>query len=203
MLGRTRRFLPLFALTLDLACCNVARGGPAQDMLGVYFDIDATVFHDSTSAPLEQVNAYLFLRNPSGLDGVFGWFGDVRVEGPHVLLSWTPNHPCVAIDCCGLGGWPPFACFYTSAVTWEPAVLLASAWIMVTSPDSQVSFFVGPNLDFPHAHPQYLAGPDYPADLVVMRPVSGSYDKPVATINGEPPVDRPGSTWGAVKGLYR
>lgn len=173
--------------------------GQLQDMLGIYFDTNGTINH-ITAIPTEQVETYIIIKNPSGLGGVYGWMGDVSVEGPAGPIDWIPNTVEACIDCCGFAGWPPFYCVYLPPTPWASNLILVQGTVLVLGSE-QIRFYVLPAPG--EAEIVYDAGGGPTPDLRVLYPVSGAFDSPVATINGEPPVLVESKAWGGVKALYR
>lgn len=150
-------------------------GGEYDDMIGLYFDGEATQDCAPVSAQ-ELRTAYLCLSNPTG-DGIAGWECRVtweggvdvygwQVEGTGPLNVFTPPEFQV-----GLGVPHPGA----------PVTVLASALVMPTSTED-VWFFVKPL--FQPSIPGvacYADGAD-PDVLIPLVPSSGSPDLPVAGI---------------------
>jgi hypothetical protein len=173
--------------------------GQEEDMLGIFFDTEGTLYH-AQAMPGEQIAAYIIIKNPSGLDGVYGWMGDLLIEGPAQANVWTPNTVVPCYDCCGWAGWPPFYCSYPAPTPWAPNLVLAEGPVLVLGME-QIRFYVLPVPG--EASIVYLTSGGPSPDMRILHPVSGAFDRPVATINGEPPIRDGGKAWGAVKALYR
>jgi hypothetical protein len=186
----------LFALSL-VPSSSFAQSDPQPDGLGIYFDLDATMVHATTTQPLQMVTAYLLATNVSATSGISGYELHMGIYG---ALALGYQSSC---DCC-LFGFPHIACgCLLGPLPWGPAIRLGTLTFFVLDPTTVTTFYLGPHVvpSIP-GYPAYAVGDD-PLDIRPFYVSSGSYDLPVATVNGEPPVPANPPTWGAVKALYR
>lgn len=174
-----------------------------RDLVGIYFDEAGASAAFETTAPWQEVHAWVVLKGisaPSGVQGIaltgewegaegLGWtslIGAASFPLPSQPADWT------------LQAAPP--------LPQADAVPVVKIWFLVRSPEQVVRLYVGPppawTMTPPLQAAVYQANDGTPGTLVPLHPSSGSYDLPVAVVNGpRAPVSE--GTWGQVKGIYR
>ncbi len=194
------RFSPdaegLYAGTLDLgasACASVPLSGvgadPAQlEQVGVFFDADGTLTETTTTAPGQEVTAYVVLINPHAAEDITGWECrfSVFTDGPDPDILWE-----VAGNGLNIGTPPAFAVGLGIPLPWASRVVLATARITVPEAGQSIDFHVGaydpPSLRQPPGSMYYLWQPVYNhgplRTLDLMTSASGCESLPTARIN--------------------
>lgn len=181
---------------------------PDPDMIGFYFDEDATIY--CTSAPTgAPFPAYLCLTNCTAPAGVSGWECSVWVTPGIFVLSWNLHGIAVVT------GIPPdFLVSLGEPLPWAPSIVLMDVLVGVFAPGTielkvypSSSASLPPNSDGCFL-PAYAAGDD-PGHL---RPLGYScgYNPDTCepnmctVINGDcTPIENDEMTWGGVKALYK
>ena len=180
-----RRARILIAATIIMTLgAGAAYASFGEDVIGIYFDLGATVCERTTAAPFQSVTAFLIITNPSDLSGVSGWEATVSVLGGAVAPSW--------ILAAGLDVDPSADGFQVGigvnpqALPAGPTVLLATWTGFVMAPTDMISFVITPipgSPSFPDS-PGYASGDDAGV-LIPLMPSSGyPYGAPCAIING-------------------
>ncbi len=177
---------------------------PAQvdqdpDGLGMYFDTDATQY--CLEYVGGEVSAYVILTNCSEPTSIAGWECHVTYTIPpgNYELGWWLN----TIGGENVSAAPDFQVGLPSAMPYSPAILLAVYRMLIYVPDPIV-FYVGPcNSPTIPGYPAYAVGGD-PGRIKPMYVVSGSYDLPVAQLNGVCSViATEHTTFGHIKAMFR
>ena len=175
---------------------------PAQvdqdpDGIGIYFDTDATQYCLKYLGG--RIFAYLILTNCSEPSGIGGWACRMTVTIPagNYAYGWD----LYGAD--NMSTPPDYVCGLGSAIPYAPAMLLARQECWVHVPDA-MTFYIGPVSTPPiWGYPAYAAGDD-PGRIKPMYVASGSYDLPVAQLNGVCSVIATEQTsFGHVKSMYR
>jgi hypothetical protein len=191
---RTTLILGLVLLTAGAACAQI---DPDPDGIGLYFDEEATQACASV-APFTQFDAYLCLTRPSSPNGASG-FECRLVEPANVLRVYDSSN--------SLGksvlSPPDYLVGLHAPLPAADVVVLLQLQFLNLQTTTRNEFFLAPI-----ARPSlpgtacYADGAD-PRLLIPMHPSSGSWDLPVAVINGEcDVVANEDSAWGRVKRLY-
>ena len=185
---------------LVMTFCVIARLSAAQDpesdLLGLYFDEAAGQTSAVTTAPYQQVTAYLILTGPSFADGLTAWecLVEARTGGPDAIINWTLRGQAlnVAVP-------PAFLVGMGEPLPSETDVILAEARILIPDPGQGLVFFLHPfdppsvldppGFGYPVYAPAFGHGPD--GELLSAGWASGCEAVPVATINA----DGPGGNW--------
>lgn len=192
-------------LTLALIVCvsgsAMAQVGWNEDQMGYYFDQAGNEVCGTFAGP-GLTQAYLMVANPAF--GVGGWecFAPITAPTSGSVLNW---------DLMGLGPinilTPPY--FQVGMGVPYPhagRIHVATANLFVGGPEPFLFYLKA----LPTAYKPSIAG--YPCyavgeDVNILRPLfptSGSYDLPVAQLNGGcGVVSAQDDTWGGVKSLYQ
>jgi len=194
------------SLVVVLVCLLAGTAGARMDVMDVSYHTDGMTFCGTTSAPFEQITAYLLIANPSRTSGVSGWEAWVTVEGGVVAPSWTltagldvdPSDQGFQVGI-GTGGL---------ALPYGDTIILATYSAFVQNIGGEVHFYVEGvpgSTSFPTS-PGYAAGNDA-GDLQPLSISSGSGDLPVFSFNdpecSDPPPTEFDITVSADNGLYR
>ena len=204
-----RKTIILTWLGCLLFATNVrAQVDPDPDMIGFYFDQNATVY--CTFAPVgEPFTAYLCLTNCTAPSGVSGWECRPWITPGIFVLSWYLHGNAVN------SGIPPdIIVGLGNPLPWASSIVLMDVEVGVFIP-GVIEFKVYPA----NAHslppnpdgcalPAYAVGDD-PSDLRSLG-FSAGYDPATcepyvcAVINGEcSPAATAESTWGGIKAMYK
>ena len=185
---------------LVLATVSFAQSDTGPDGLGLYFDQGATVVSATMTEETESVTAYLILNNPTvegnlnhwsaGVSAFLGGPGNAQVTGsPVVGQNLASNMP-------GSESWT-----FEVSVGDEPTLptenitVLAVINILPYVYDVPIHLYVTFGWEF-GGYGTDLGGADF-------QPSSGSWDLPVAVINGQAPVAEKSQSWGQVKAIFR
>jgi hypothetical protein len=187
-------------MILALAAPAIAVQNSDPDQVGIYFDLDAET-NSMTVDPEEPFLAYLILANPTGAN-VEAFSFRYRIEVPPELepmfLTLSQSIPPMIIIFFCEEPDSQFDCQidWGNATPWpaEQATILYT-WQFIIFEPMDVKFFLEPG----------DIGLIYQSegDLLPMYPVSGSFDAPVANVNGEAVVATDQATFGTLKALYR
>ena len=79
----------ILVLFVCLAGGAVAQLDPGPDGIGIYFDMDATIFCTTTAAPFTSITAYLLITDPSTSEPITGWEARCWITGAPVAPSWS------------------------------------------------------------------------------------------------------------------
>jgi hypothetical protein len=188
------------AILVAIAAGAFAQIDPDPDGIGVYFDTDATVVSATVQEGVESITAYLILTNPSSIGNLKHWsvrvssyhpsFSEARIVGTqYVGFNLALNMP-------GSGHYI-FEISVGDAVspTSSPITILAELIIFPWVYTEPILLFVGPGFES-----AFYGTDNGGADF---NPSSGSFDFPVAIINGPTPVAVEPLSWGQVKSLFR
>lgn len=197
---------------LGVASLLVAGGAAAQidpdlDMLGFYFDEQATIFCTDVALNGQQ-NVYLCITNPSDIGAppnnytVSGWECSYTATLPagvfvlsETLLGDGPTNFS--------SGENDFIVGLSTPFTWSPVVVVLQLLVGVFGP-GQIDFTLHPaeNSSFDPPAPGYASGDD-PNTLIPLGYSAGG-EVVCAVINGDCNVTASeDQTWGAVKSLYK
>ena len=166
-----------------LICLFLLLGSSAasgEDLVGIYWEDSYFNNQTTTSAPFDMVTGYLVIMDPSSSGGILGWECEVDVEGPALVSSWS-----IAGQAINAQSPPRFSVGLASPLPSAATTEVMTFEMFVTEVEPvNVSlkpiFFA--SIDDEMA---YLGG-DFPEQLTIMRPVTGS--PLVATINRDVPV---------------
>ena len=203
----------LLALAILISTSAFAHYDPAENGIGLYFDMEATEVCMTTATPFEEITAYLLATNISEESGISGWEMEVLVDGPLTAAAWE----LIGIQPLNVFAAPRFAVGLGEHGLANPivdnVVHLATLTAYVLAPTDQVSFGIreleGYSSWSDPVSPGYAAGDDA-GDLVRFQ-VSGGvspggvFDLPVAQINIDPcgVVSNEDVSFGSVKALFR
>ena len=199
----------LTLMLLSLATVAFAQVDPAENGIGLYFDMDATEVCLTTAAPFTPISAYLLATNITEESGISGWEMEVLIDGPLVAAAWE----LIGIQPLNVFTAPVFAVGLGEHGLANPivnnVVHLATLTAYVLAPTDQVSFGIKPHCSSswnPPA-PGYAAG-NNAGNLVPFLVSGGGFDaleNPVAQINTDEcsVVSNDDVSFGSVKALYR
>ncbi len=164
-----------------------------QDIIGVYFDEQATQTEYTVSAGEECITYWVAVVGMSASSDFAGLQFRIEANGHPAGV-----HSLIGAQNMGeggdmiLGAQPP--------LTPADVILVTRGQYAYPDPDTRVEFNIGPISGSEFYSPAYMT-----VDLVVypLTPSSGSFDEPVAVINPHITVPGEGATWGRVKSLYR
>ncbi len=194
-----------FVLVLVFSGTSVfAQVDPDPNGIGIYFDQGATVNSAVITEGTDVVTAYLILTNPSLEGNLDFWTCRVStylddpfqgttisggpVNGTNIIVSNMPGSFSWSFRVYNYDDPPLEATF---------ATVLSELEILVVDFDRPIFLYVrGGGVD---GEVGYSVGPEGAS----MNPSSGSWDLPVAVINGEAPVVTESQSWGQLKSLYR
>ena len=183
----------------------LASGASAQidndpDGLGLYFDQGATVVSSTVAEGTESVTAYLILTNPSVGGNLNHWSAGVRTllggQGNAQVTGSPTRGYNLALNMPGSEHWVfevsvgdeiPFP---TTRIT---VLAVIAIWPYVY--DVPINLYVTFGSEF-GGYGTDIGGADF-------QPSSGSWDLPVAIINGQAPVAEKPQSWGQVKSVFR
>ena len=171
-----------------------------SDGLGLYFDQGATVVSSTVAEGTESATAYLILTNPSvggnlnhwsaGVSAFLGGQGNAQVTG-------SPTHGYnLALNMPGSEHWV-FEVSVGNEIPF-PAVAITILAVITIWPsvyDVPIDLYVTIGSEF-GGYGTNLGGADF-------QPSSGSWNMPVAAINGPAPVVQKSQSWGQVKSVFR
>ncbi len=189
----------LAAFFIMLASAAMAQIDPDPDGIGIYFDQGATVNSVVVADGTESVTAYLILTNPT-IDGdMNNWTGFVSTylndanQGTTIFGRPNNGHNLIVSNMPGSFHWSFQVSVYSDPpLPATPITILAELEILMYNFEDPIYLYV-------HEGAGYSAG----AGGAAMNPASGSWDLPLAVINGEAPVAVESKPWGGVKLLYR
>lgn len=187
---------------ISIASMASAQIDPDADGIGIYFDQGATVNSTVIAEGTHVVNAYLILTNPSLEGNLDYWYCEVSTylddQNNYASIAGHPVNGSNVFDINmpGSSTWG-FRVFPHSDPPLEATLttVLAELEILIYDFDSPVFLYVRGAGD----EVVYSAGPESAS----MNPSSGSWDLPVAVINGEALVANDTQSWDRVKSLYR
>ncbi len=179
----------------------MAQIDPDDDMLGIYFDVNATIF--CADAPVGAPSpAYLCLTNPTyvGQDGeaVSGWECNVEVTEGVFILAWLLTEGAVNVSLP-----PDFIVGLATPLPWSPVIVLMELTVGVFAPGA-INFTLHPSdtPSFDPPSPGYAAGDD--PGLLIPLGYSAGGEVVCAVINGDCNVTADeDATWGSVKSMYK
>ncbi|MEN8007523.1 MAG: hypothetical protein ABFS42_10935 [Candidatus Krumholzibacteriota bacterium] len=170
-----------------------------QDVVGIYFDEEGLTSTVQTTQSPEDVIAWVILKNISSQSGLSGFamkgFWTLPYEGPCGDNLLGPQLGICNIEWI-FGAEPP--------VPQAEILPVVRFQVHVLAPTERVDLFIQP-LDYPplnYGDAVYEANDGSPGTIIPLHPTSGSYDLPVAVINGGE-VAVKSAHWGAVKSMYR
>jgi len=203
-----KKLLALVSLaTLLLTGQALAQVDPDVDMIGIYFDPEATTWcvNPGDIGPLD---AFLCLTSASADSGVAGWECTIEVTSGFFVLEWELQ----GVGASNFSTEPEFIVGLAEPLLWEPVIVLMRFSVGAFLPDPinlRVLPIANPSLPpDPWALPAYADG-DNPNHLIPMG-YAGGWD----TTTGDPYVcaqinagcdviPTEDATWGGVKSLYR
>jgi hypothetical protein len=170
---------------------------PYPDCIGIYFDGEATQYCRARASG--QMEAYLFLINPTDSTGVIGWECRIDVDVPegNYFAGFELRG-----DCINAANAPDFAVGLGTCLPWADIVHLATLKLIVVTSEPW-HFYIRPALHASVEGRAAYAPCANPSNLIAMQPVSGDPDEPVAWINAPCEVDTESHEWDKVKTLYR
>ncbi len=186
-----------------IAAPVAAQWEPTPNGIGVYFDLDGAVSSHHTSAPFEQVTAYMLALNITDPSGISGWECSVVMQGAPVAPTWVVTAGLNVADMAaglfsvGIGVAP-------AALPAAPEIHLATWTGFVTAQTDVVSFHVGayPGSASFDGTPGYASGADAGV-LIPFEPTPGCFGDGSAWINQDCPLAGETETWGDLKALFR
>ncbi len=156
---------------------------PGQNLVGIFFDNDASLIEAQTFGPNEIVEGYLFLLEPSETSGVGAWELSVDIDGDAQWLNWTLEGTHINVGTyndfiVGIGVEP---------LPYSSAVKLATFQILVANPYPSIVYLeLGPT-QRPSIPDQMVWAPWHDASMLMpMYPFTGQ--RVVAGINWGSPV---------------
>lgn len=193
--SRQRPVLLVLGLLL-LVAPGVLRAADGEDIVGIYWDVQGVSNYTTTTEPWQPVTGYVVIHNLSSSTG----FRTVGVTGHHegrmYSFCWS-----------SLIGPQDMRCdmyWLLQAAPPQPqsdAIAIVRLWFFVPSPQDVVLFYLGPADYPPWEHDAiYDDNSTYPGHIRVLHPSSGSFDSPVAMVNGTVPVES--MSWSEIKALY-
>ena len=173
---------------------------PGPDGLGLYFDEDATQVSAVVLEGTESISAFLVLTNPTAEGNLNHWSAGVSaIQGApgNAMVAGSPvvGHN-LALNMPGSEHW-----VFEVAVGEDPplpaaeVVVLAEIVIWPFVYDAPIPLFVTYGWEF--------GGYGTGEGGASFNPSSGSWDLPVAVINGQAPVSVGSRTWDQIKATYR
>lgn len=192
-----RTTLIILGLVLLTAGGVFAQIDPDPDGIGLYFDEEATLTCKTVPA-FVQFDAYLCLTNPSSPNGASGF--ECRLEFPATILR---TFDVIDTTYQNLFSSPDYLVGFGAPLPAADVIVLTHIGFFNLQLDTRQEFFVKP-IERPSVPGAacYADGLD-PRLLIPLNSSSGSWDLPVAVINGECNViANEGSAWGRVKSLY-
>ena len=159
-------------LFMTITGVAIAQIEPDPDVLGIYFDLNGTVYERYTAAPFQIVTAYALVTRPSDPIGISGWEAGVIVDGPAVVPHWSLAAG-MDVDLTDTG----FQVVIGTGAECLPsaqAVLLATWTGFVMSPTDQILFTVTalPGSGSFGGRPGYTSGSD-PSIQIPLESSSG------------------------------
>jgi hypothetical protein len=190
---KTPTVLGILALLLTVGSSAWAQLDPDPDGLGVYFDQAANLV-TTTAESGQNVTAYLIGTHLS-LPGDLGyWQARLCPWGPAEIHGNPVNSYNYNMNMPGDPCWSCYAMAMDPAVPAQDITILAELQIMLWEGGDPVLIFIQDEA----AYGIFGSGEE-----TGFRPSSGSWDLPVATINGPAPVAAVSRTWDSLKTLYR
>jgi len=192
-----KSMLTLIVPVMFLSSAAFAQIDSGPDGLGVYFDEAATQVAVVPEDPGDMVQAYLVLVDPTHDGQLSSWRAHVRSgfdEG--CIMVGTPRiGQDMEMDMPGSNycGFEVIVDPGTPNPT-QPVMVLADLTIYDLTEGAVINVYLG----WP-ATASYEVDGHAPQPF---QPSSGSFDLPVARINGEPPVATRDLSWGRVKALF-
>jgi hypothetical protein len=169
----------------------------AQDLLGLFFDEAGTQTSTTTTAPFQQISAYLILQNPTQADGLTAWecVVEARTQGQPPFVNWELYGQAINVATA-----PAFMVGMGQPLPSNADVLLATATVLVPEAGQEVAFYIHPfdppSLCDPPVWGYPVHAPAYghgaTGALVATGWSSGCEANPAAVIND----DGQGEIWG-------
>lgn len=174
---------------------------PDPDMVGVYFDTDATVYCNAAPALYTPLNVYLCFTNITATSGISGWEAHVDITPPPAIPV-TFTLPAGALN---VSSAPDFVVGLSAPMDWMPAIPVLTMTITPLAALETQFWLSGAEVGSFGGLPGYAAGDD-PGDLrscgysggptgfcaVMFRDCADS---------GVLPSEE--ETWGSVKSMFR
>ena len=192
-----------FVLVLVLSAASVfAQVDTDPDGIGIYFDQGATANSAVVAEGTDTVDAYLILTNPSLEGNLDFWtcyvstYLDDPNQGTTIFGGPVNGTNLIVSNMPGGFSWgfrvspysdPPLEATSTTVLAVLQVLIFdfnTPIFLYIRGADSDVGYSVG-------------------SEGAAMSPSSGSWDLPVAAINGEAPVATESQSWGQLKSLYR
>jgi hypothetical protein len=195
----------VLALVAAVLTPATAPARPSTDVLGIYTADNGTGLANRDAVFGTQITAYIVLSGCSTPEGISGW--ECSLVLPTGVIMGAPILTPGAIN---VGTSPDFAVGLPAALPRSSFMRLATLNFFILSGDP-LYFKVRPISPNP-TRPGCIvyAGGDDPGHIVIMNYSSGSETLPVFGINTGPlyhvdggTIPTTGSSWGAVKSLYR
>jgi len=196
-----KQLISLISLALLLlATASPAQIDPGPDGFGIYFDEGATQVSAEIGPDPGSITAYMVLTNPSLEGGIQGWLAGVSAMDGNPSIAMVFGHPTVGTNIStnmpGSGAWLFNVSISPEApLPLETITVLAILEITPYVFDTPIPMYVTQ-----HYNP---GGYGIGGDGASFQPSSGSWDLPVAVINGAAPVAVDSRSWDDLKALYR
>ena len=166
----------------------------AQDTIGIYFDEEGLTTHFQTTEVGEWIDAWLIIKDLSSEDGLFAFAASAKFEGEIYAYCWMSLIGAQDIMCA-----PEWILGATHPIPQSETIVVVKMWFRMPSNEARVDIYVQPAV--PDMYEGRAVYQTNSGELRTLYSASGSYDEPVASLNGAVPLDA--SSWGKVKALYR
>lgn len=171
---------------------------PDHDGIGIYFD-EAATQTSATAGVGENVIAYLIATRPSQAGGLAMWEAVVSASPYAMVQGGSSLGFNVATNMPG-DRVRAFVVFCNAPLPPLQNHMVLATLTVTTLDAAPIDLFVG---GYDYAMPSYRLDEPLSGEDRFWHPSSGSLDRPVARINGDAPVIVDGTTWGAVKTMFR
>ncbi len=160
------------------------------DVLGIYLDHEAIA--NCANLPAGEHFVYLIVTRPSEPSGIAGWECWIDIQGADnwMVLDWGLQGQAI-----NMAPPPRFIVGLAEPLTGIESVILLEMTLLILD-EGPLEFYVRPlEKSSLREHASFAAGDD-PGRLVALQPASGSYDLPVAFVNGD---CGPAAPWRSLK----
>jgi len=188
-----------YGLLLFVVSSSWAQLDPGPDGIGVYFDTEATSVQLTVDESVFSVPAYLVLTNPT-LEGTL-YYWEATVDGGCGEGYLSPEITGSAVNAGNIVQNMPGQGFFSfvSYATGFPPTDLSNSAVVLAELDVSGPFYQAASVCVWEGAFYAESG----TNSAVMNPSPGSWDSPMAVINGPAPVANEAMSWGGVKGLFR
>jgi hypothetical protein len=179
---------------------------PDPDMVGVYFDTDATVFCNEAPPLYTPLNAYICFTNITASSGLSGWEAHLTIDpAPAIPPTYTLSPGALNVSTA-----PDFVVGLSSPMGWAPAMAVLTITVTPLAATPTNFYLNGATVSSFGGFPGYAAGDD-PGDLRSCGLAGGpaAPDGP-GSLCAQMFVPCPGDvtateegTWGNVKAMFR